>query len=192
MAKVRRNTLINGLNGIIAEHWLLKRDKAGRTILARKPVFAEDREFSEAQKKQIGKFREATIYAKSAVIKEAIYTEMAAGTARTAYNVAIADWFHPPEIEMIDLSGWAGRQGDSIHIRALDNVMVKRVAVIITGDEGRMIEQGEAVQEVDDSWWVYKTRQAAPAQASVTAMAEDLPGNITQEVAQMLVQAEVA
>jgi hypothetical protein len=171
---------------------IIKHDKAGRVFLCRKPVFAADREFSPAQKEQHGRFREAALYAKSAVGKEAIYTLMAEGTARTAYNVAIADWFHPPEIEMIDLSGWTGRPGESIRVRALDDVMVRRVMVLIADGEDKVIEQGAAVQEEDDSWWVYTTTETASSSSRVIALAEDLPGHVTQAVAEMAAQIKAA
>lgn len=190
--RIPQDIVMDILSAIVSDHLVIKRDRAGRVILTRKPIFSRDRVFTEAQKGQQGRFREAALYAKSAIGKEVVYTVMAAGTARTAYNVAIADWFHPPEIEMIDLSGWTGRPGESIHIRALDDVMVKRVTVTITGDEGEVIEQGEAVQEEDVSWWVYTTTQAAPGQSGVTAAAEDLPGNITRETARPAAQTKAA
>ena len=183
--RITQDTAIDILRAMVADRWVIRHGKAGRPILSRKPVFAEDREFTPAQKEQHGRFREAALFAKSAIGKEVIYTVMAAGTARTAFNVAIADWFHPPEIEMIDLSGWTGCPGESIRIRALDDVMVRRVTVIIADGEDRVIEQGEAAQEEDDSWWVYTTTKAATGSSRVIAMAEDLPGHVTQEVAPM-------
>ena len=190
--RISQDMAMDILSAIVAERWVVRHDRAGRAILCRKPVFARDREFTKAQKGQQGRFREAALYAKSAIGKEAIYTVMAAGTARTAYNVAISDWFHPPEIEMIDLSGWTGCPGESIRIRALDDVMVRRVTVMIADGEDRVIEQGAAVQEEDDSWWVYTTTEAAPGSPKVIALAEDLPGNVTQEVAQMAAQTKAA
>jgi hypothetical protein len=173
------------LNAMISDQWSFKHDQAGRTILSRKPVFAKDREFSEAQKGHQGRFREAVLYAKSAAAKETIYTLIAAGTGRTGFNVAVADWFHPPEIEMIDLSEWTGRPGERIAIKALDDVMVKRVMVVITSSQEVVIEHGDAVPEEDGLWWVYTTTQRAPGNPKVIALAVDLPGNVTQEVASM-------
>ncbi len=86
---------------------------------------------------------------------------------------------------MIDLSGWTGQSGERIRIRALDDVMVRCVTVIIADAEDMMIEHGAAVQEEDASWWVYTTTEAAPGSPQVMAVAEDLPGNITEEVAQI-------
>jgi hypothetical protein len=188
--RITQNAVRDILSAMIADHWVIKHDRAGRVILCRKPVFAADREFSEAQQGQQGRFREAVLYAKSAIGKETIYTLIAASTGRIGFNVAIADWFHPPEIEMIDLSEWTGRPGEHIAIRALDDVMVKRVMVVITSSEEVVIEHGDAVQEAaqeaDASWWVYTTTQAAPGNPKVIALAVDLPGNVTQVVASMV------
>ena len=57
------------------------------------------------------------------------------------------------------------------------------MTVLITDAEDALIEQGPATQE-DGLWWVYTTTQPASGQPKVIAMAQDLPGNITQEVAQ--------
>lgn len=179
VARITQEILISILSDIIADRWILKHDRAGRILLTRRPVFPEDREFSHAQKGQQGRLRDAALYAKSVIGREAIYTVMAAGTARTAYNVAISDWFHAPVIAAMDLSCWTGRAGEPIRIMALDDVMVKRVTVSISDEQGRLLERGEADPE-DDEWWVYTTTQAVAGHPRVTAVAEDLPGNTTQ------------
>jgi hypothetical protein len=179
MAKVQHNAVIKGVSGTLGDQLIVKRDKAGRSILCKKPTFAEDRKFSEAQKEQQGSFREAMLYAKSAVKTEPIYAEMAEGTPRTTYNVAITDWFHPPEIRELDLRGWSGQAGQSIHIEAVDDVKVAGVTVPILDEEAELIEQGEA-EQVNELWWVYTTTQAAPERARAIAVARDLPGNIGQ------------
>jgi hypothetical protein len=185
MAKVQRNTVIQGVTGALGDQLVARRDKAGRTTLMKKPTFSDDRVFSKAQKGQQGSFKEAMLYAKSAVKREPIYAEIAAGTPRTAYNVAISDWFHPPEVGEIDLSGWTGQVGESIRVKAVDDAVVARVMVTIVGERDVVIEQGDA-EPIDDVWWEYVTRQPAPGQVSVIALAVDLPGHIAQGVARKL------
>lgn len=190
--RITQDMAKNILRALIADYWIIKHDRSGRIILARRPTFAKDRQFSEAQKAQQRRFREAAQYASSAMNKEPIYREIAAGTTRTAYNIALSDWFHGPEIEMIDLSEWTGRPGESIRIRALDDVIVRCVTVIIANGEDMVIEQGAAAQEEDASWWVYTTTEAVLGSAKVIALAEDLPGNIAQVVAQTAAQEKAA
>lgn len=179
MARVKKNIVIRGLSGMLGDQLVLKRDKAGRTIVSIKPTFPDDREFSEAQKEQMADFREATQYAKMAAKAEAVYADKAVGTPLSAYNVAIADWFHEPEIGEIDLSGWTGQASEPIRIKALDDVKVEQVTVIIIGEDDVLLEQGAAAQE-DGLWWVYTTTQAAAGRPRVIAIAQDLPGNIAQ------------
>lgn len=179
MAKAQRNAVIQGTSGALGDQLVTRRDKAGRTTLMKKPTFSDDREFSRAQKGQQGSFREAMLYAKSAVKREPIYAELAEGTPRTAYNIAISDWFHPPEVRAIDLSGWTGQAGESIRIKAEDDVMVVRVTVAIVDGEDEVIEQGEA-EQVDGVWWVYTTTRAALGSARVIGVAEDLAGHVGQ------------
>jgi hypothetical protein len=52
--------------GALGDQIVFKRDKAGRTIVSKKPKFWPERVFSRAQKAQQGRFREAMAYAKDA------------------------------------------------------------------------------------------------------------------------------
>ena len=95
-------------------------------------------------------------------------------------NIALADWFHLPEIKEIDLSAWTGQPGQSIRIRALDDVQVTEVTVTIADETDAILEQGAAVAG-DNSWWTYTTTQTAGRSVSqVLVSVKDLPGHITQ------------
>jgi hypothetical protein len=104
MAKVRNNVVVRGLSGSFGDQMVIKIDKAGRTIVANKPEFDPNRQFTDQQINQQDAFHEAVNYAKSAK-GQAEYIAKAEGTPKSAYNVAMADWFHAPEIKDIDLSG---------------------------------------------------------------------------------------
>ena len=119
---------------MLAEQLVFKQDKAGRTIVSIKPRFDEDREFTPAQLAQQERFQEAAAYAKDAAQTEAIYAEEAEGTAKSAYNVAMADWFHPPEVDEIDLTDYTGEVGETIRAKVADDVQVEVVSVVITTD----------------------------------------------------------
>lgn len=178
MAKVRSNIIIDGIGGMLGNQLVFKRDKAGRTILSVKPTFGENRVFSAAQRAQQEAFREAQLYAKTAK-SDPVYARKAAGTARSAYNVAIADWFHPPEILEIDRSGWQGGAGQKIRVKAQDDVLVTQVTVTITAADGALLESGNAVQS-EGLWWEYTSRAAAGAGATLTVSARDLPGHVVK------------
>jgi len=179
MAKTKHNTIIQGLHGRLGPQLVVKYDKFGRTIVGLKPHFDEHRSFSPAQKNHQLAFREATAYAVSAQNND-VYVQKAAGTPLTRYNIALSDWFHPPEILDVDLDAWTGQPGQIIRIKARDDVLVKQVALLITDGAGLLLEQGLAVQ-VDPLCWQYTTTLPAnTAHPVVIAFAQDLPGHIAR------------
>lgn len=178
MAKVRNNVVIRGLSGSFGDQMVIKLDKAGRTIVSNKPEFDENRVFTPAQQVQHERFREARAYAKDAKEQE-VYISKAEGTPQSAANVAMADWFHAPEIKEIDLLEWSGQAGQCIRIQAMDDVEVKEVSVVITDENDVVLEQGPAVKG-EGSWWTYQTTASADANPKVLVAAEDLPGHITR------------
>jgi hypothetical protein len=185
MAKEKNNIFLRGLSGMLGNQFVIKRCKDGSTIITVKPTFSTNREFTDSQKKHQQVFKEATAYAKSAKTAE-VYLAKAEGTAKNAYNVAIADWFHKPEILKIDTNEWHGQAGQPILIEAQDDVQVKQVSVAICDEEGMVLEQGNAVSQ-NDLWWVYKTATTIPDGVSpqIKVIARDLPGNSTEKVYQI-------
>ncbi len=95
------------------------------------------------------------------------------------YNVALADWFHAPEILEINLGDWSGQPGKVIRVKATDDVLVTGVNVRIQGAGGTLLEQGEATQ-VDGLWWEYTTHATGSGSLTVLASAQDMPGNLTE------------
>ena len=183
MARVRRNIVVEGLAGMLASQLVFKHDKAGRTIISIKPRFDENREFTPAQMAQQERFQEATAYAKDAIQTEAVYAEKAVGTAMSAYNVAVADWFHTPEVTEIDVSNYTGQEGQVIRARVMDDVQVTRVTMVITTDAGEVVEQGEMTHE-QGVWYTYTTVDTCPdGPARVIVTGLDLPGHAGVEEA---------
>lgn len=176
MAKVRQNLVIHGLSGSLGDQLTLRQDKAGRTIISAKRAANPNQIFSDAQKQHQEAFREAAAYAQSAKDLP-VYADKAAGTPLNAYNVAMADWFNPPEVQEIDLRGWSGQAGEHIRVRASDDVQVRAVNLSITDADGSLLEQGAAVR-AEGQWWDYTTTATGGTQ--VTAGATDLPGHVTE------------
>ncbi len=176
MAKVRNNIIIQGLSGSLGDQLVIKQDKAGRTIVAVPPSTDPNRVFTEAELERQGKFRDASVYAKGAK-SESVYVEKAEGTPMNPYNVAIADWFHAPEVTEIDTEAWSGQAGQVIRIQAVDNVQVTQVNVVITDAENAVVEQGAAVR-AEGAWWAYTTTATVAGEVKIVVTARDLPGNI--------------
>ncbi len=157
---------------------VVKQDKAGRTIISIKPSYSANREFSDAQKSHQSAFREASAYGQSAQ-GHPLYAQKAAGTPMSAYNIAMADWFHAPEVLEIDLSAWSGQAGQIIRIKAIDDVLVTQVLVAIMDGQGALLEQGPATR-ADGLWWEYTTTLTVSGDLKVRASAQDLPGHVAE------------
>jgi len=178
MAKVRNNLVMQGLSGLLGNQLTIRQDKAGRTIISARPQPKPNRTFTDAQKQHHHDFREAAAYAQSARGAQ-IYVSKAAGTPMNPYNVALADWFHAPEILELDLGDWSGQPGKVLRVKALDDVLVMQVSVSIRDAGGALLEQGPATS-VDSLWWEYTTHAAGSGRLTVLASAQDMPGNVTE------------
>ncbi len=165
MAKVRSNVIVRGLSGGFGEQVVLRHMRDGSTVVAKMPDFSK-RKFSQEQKAHQSRFQQAVAYAKDASRRHPIYAELAAGTLKNAYNVALSDWFNSPVIHKIE------RAQGCIRIWASDNVMVTKVQVTVLDEEGEIRERGEGVRGEGD-WWEY----VPSADGQVIAEAWDLAGN---------------
>ena len=174
MAKVKNNIFLNGLRGMLGKQFVIKRMRGGRTIVTNMPTFSKFRKFSPKQKAHQKKFQMATGYGQ-AMKRHPLYLALSEGTSRTGYNIAVADWFHLPEILEVDLNRWTSESGVT-RVKAQDDVKVVWVQVTITDENGAFLEGGEA-WETGGSWWEYSPTQAAREGLQVTVSARDMPGN---------------
>ena len=169
MAKVRRNAIFTGISGTIGQDHYARTMRDGRTIISLKPDFS-NRQFSEAQLRTQSRIKQAAAYAKLASNENPIYAMKAEGTAKNAYNVALADWMNPPVIHSMDL-----HLGRIIRVDATDDVQVTKVVVTVLNSQGQLVEQGEATLEFD-IWWDYQPTH----QGNIRVEAHDLAGNVVQ------------
>ena len=165
MAKVGNNIFLRGTSGKLGGQFVLRTLRNGQTIICNMPDFSR-RKLSRDQKQHHKRFQEAAAYAKSAARSQPIYAQLAAGTMKNAYNVALGDWFHPPVIQRVE------RHGRTIRVQAGDDVMVAGVQVMVLDEEGRVVEKGEGLRSEGD-WWEY----VPAAEGRVVAEARDLAGN---------------
>lgn len=169
MAEVKRNMIISGVSGSLGPDHYARITRDGRTIISLKPDFS-NRQFSEAQLNVQSRTKQAAEYAKAAAKDNPIYAEKAAGTSRTAYNLAFRDWRRPPVIWSIE---W---NVDQVRVSASDDMMVTGVTVTILDGEGQVLDQGQA-----ELWmgvrWEYKTEH----KGNIRVEARDLAGNVTRQ-----------
>ena len=168
MAKVKRNKFTMGLSGKFG-NIVFRQMKDGRTIVATAPDFT-DRVFSEEQLTHQSRFQQAVAYAREAAKTNPLYAQLAEGTSKNAYNLALSDWFNPPVIHSVT------REDGRILVSASDNVQITNILITISDDDGHILEQGHA-RLMHEGWWEYAT--SAPSEANVTAEAFDLAGNVT-------------
>lgn len=179
MEKPYTNIFILWPKGGPGDLFLNPRTRSGKTILANTVLFDDSRKLTGTQKTDPAAFREAATYASFAGTQE-VYINQAKKTGMTAYYMALADWFGAPRVREINIDGWDGEIGQTIRVKARDNVMVARVCVVIRDAEENVLEMGEAVQsQAGSPWWSYTTSSIVRMTPfpSIEATAQDLPGN---------------
>ena len=108
MTRVIFNGTIKGLRGRIG-NLIFKQLPDGTTLMVQAPAKKTRRQKkraklkrSAAQQEQNSRFRDAISYAKRSQTHP-VYTELAAVTPmKTAYNFALKDWFHGPEVHQVE------------------------------------------------------------------------------------------
>jgi hypothetical protein len=182
MAKIKRGAIIAGeITGMLGDE-LVFRQRAGQVIVSAPPDFGRNRQWTEAQRGHHDSFRAAVLYGQRVVADaetKAEYARRAQGTPKNAFNLAVSDYMHAPEIEVVDVSGYKGDMGDGIRVRASDDFEVRGVHVRIVDGEGAVIEEGEAAQSADDpAYWAYTATVDTEADhIKLLVSATDRPGH---------------
>ena len=146
---------------------MFRQMRDGNVVVSMDPFFHRLK-FDRAQKDHQSRFEEASRYARFAAKSQPIYAERASGTLKTAYNIALSDWFNPPVIHQIE---W--REGQ-IRVEARDDVLVTRVQVTVLDEGGRILEKGEAIRSHGD-WWEFPSHAQG---TMIIAEAWDLAGHV--------------
>jgi hypothetical protein len=152
--KVILQSTVRGLSGGI-EDWVYQiRD--GKTYVGPKP--RRTKEPSQAELNHRERFKEATVHAKSALadpVAREFYETIAEEKGIPAFAVAVGDFLNLPGFKPLNLSNYKGRVGDTITIRAVDDLGLADVDVTISGMNG-MIEKGKAFENgVRSGKWTY-------------------------------------
>ena len=179
MAKVKLSPALTAIHGKLGE-MVFKRFNH-QEIVARPP----DRTGivpTENQLAQQDRFRLAALYGKAVLadpVSKAIYEDAAARKGVPAFALTVGDFLNAPIVDEIDLSGYTGKIGDKIGVRASDDVEVHGVSVTIREQGGAVIEEGDAVFSQATATWTYTATTAlAQGQAvSIDVSATDRPGH---------------
>lgn len=181
MAKMSNNNATHGIRGKVNQ--FVYRQRYGETVVSKPPIRTAP--LSEEQKNIITTFKQAVLYARS-VLQDALIRKaykQKAKKGQSAFNLAIADFFKPPTIEMVDLSQLTNQAGSIIRVMVTDNFRVESVKVTIEQSDGRMLEQGDAVLQSDGLHWHYTTTTAEGNNTGnkLSIIATDLPGHSITE-----------
>ena len=181
--KAKGNIVVKYASGGIGKQLIAKTWK-GRPYVASFPYYPDNRKFSEKQLDHQLRFRRASSYAKGLIDRQLVpesYERVAERKRLTVYNVAIKDFFHPPDVFSIDLQEYSGNKGEEILVETLDDVEVVAVHVVLKRDD-QVVEEGDAVQdEYNVAVWHYTTQKDNGVEGTIVeAYAEDLPGNVTK------------
>lgn len=180
MAKSRGNLLLHGLSGMLGGQLVVRTFKTGQIVVSARPARDPARRPTAGQQAHRDRFREATRYAKAAQHRP-VYQALAAARGVTAYNVALGDFLHPPEIRDVDVSAYTGAAAQLIAITTIDDVQVASVTVRITDAAGARVEEGAAAPSAGDPQrWVYLTTAASAAPLTVLVEVADLAGQLAQ------------
>ena len=111
-------------------------------------------------------------------VTKALYAAKAT-SGRSAFNVAVADYFNAPQIEQVNMDGYTGAVGSTITITVTDDFVVSSVHVKVEDIDGTLVEEGEAVQGNTGIDWVYMATVANENLSGDknTVAAYDMPGN---------------
>jgi hypothetical protein len=183
MAKSKGNVITFGLSGKIGD-FLVFRQKDGQTIVAK--LAKPSKKASEKQEAHRKLFQRATVYAKAATedpqLKKLYDAVVKKKKGVTAYNVAVADFCHAPDIETIDLSDYSGAVGDEIRVIVSDDFAVKSVHVSISNADGSMVEEGYASSGPGNRWtYIVIQNNESLDGDKIVVSASDIPGNITTD-----------
>jgi hypothetical protein len=187
MAKQKGKVVTHRLSGKIGD-LLIFRQRAGMTVVAKVPTVSQ--KATKAQLAQRHRFQRAVLYAGGVAADDAALVEAYTGKTKpgqTFRNLAIADYLHAPDIELIDLSGYHGKPGEVIRIEVTDDFAVREVKVVITNPDGTLVEEGFAKPEATGYEWTY-TATATNDDLSgdrIEVFASDTPGNIAEKTAEL-------
>lgn len=178
MTKVFYNGSILGFSGRIG-NLIFRQLPDGTTVVSEAPPKKTRRQKKRAKEKRSSgqkahnsRFKEASAYARRSQTQP-VYAELAdSAPMKTAYNFALSDWWHAPEIHRIE------KRDGCILVKATDNVMVAKVRVTVMDEDGKVLGKGEAIRSEGD-WWEFTSHIQGK---TIKAEAWDLPGHATQFV----------
>jgi hypothetical protein len=184
MSNSRENVLTKHYSGKFGDQMVF-RSRNGLSIMA-KPPKKTLKDANESQLATRRKFKMASRWAKDALQNPATlaeYTAMASGM-KSPYVMAVTNYLCPPKINGINVSRYAGEEGNKIEVLATDDFKLKCVTVKITDATGTLIEEGPCQENLSSDCWEYTVTVTVTSLTGVVvcAAATDIPDHTTSLV----------
>ncbi|QHS61478.1 hypothetical protein [Chitinophaga agri] len=172
MAIVKDNILLQLVRGTIGRQITIY-ERNGQIIMAKKRR-PSNKKPTQKQLEARHKMRIAADLARDMMNDPEIkaYYASLAGPGQNAYNMAVKDAYHSPEVQNIRL------EDTEVVVTAKDEFRVAKVKVSVVDADGGIIESGLAVLGRNGVDWYYKAAML-PAGGKLVVVAADLPGKET-------------
>ena len=183
MARIKGNPMMKGVSGAIGKTVVARQWKDGRSTLSGMPGERDRKKIAPGQKEQMDRFKRAARYAKGMMARpemKAWYAQGITTNKNAAYRVAHTDYLNPPKIHYVRARGYTGKVGDLVTVKATDDFRVTKVKVIMYASDGKVLEEGDAVNvRLKPFMWRYRTTVANPKieGSMIKAIAFDMPEN---------------
>ncbi|SFW83921.1 hypothetical protein [Chitinophaga sancti] len=173
MALVKGNVLLQYVKGTIGNEITIY-ERNGQIIIAKKRR-KSNKKPTQKQKEVRWKMRVASAYAKAILRDPQIkaYYKSMAGPGQNAYNMAVKDAFHSPEIQNLQLAE------STVVVSAKNEFRLAEVRVQVLDKDGKTVESGRAVPAKNGIDWEYKIAHL-PQKGRIKVAVEDLPGNVSE------------
>jgi hypothetical protein len=172
MAIAYNNLLLQSVRGTIGKQLTIY-ERNGQIIVAKKRSKSNTKPTPQ-QLAARARMARAVAYAKQMLRDPDIKAAYAAkaGPGQNAYNMAVRDAYHAPEIQDVHV------EKNTVVIRAKNEFRLKRVDVQVVSADGEIVTSGKAELSRNGVDWYY-TLNLLPAGGRIIITARDLPGNET-------------
>ena len=168
-----------GASGMLG-NVVVYRQFRGQTLLCNRPE--KPRCITPHQQRMKARFLEAVAFAKRQIadpVTKALYQPDADSKFTSAYAAALADYLKRPVIDDVDVSGYKGKEGDAIIVKASDIANTLTVMVSVRDKNGVVIEQGEASPAIRKPVYVFRSSKQKDSikGCTICVNVKDRPGN---------------
>jgi hypothetical protein len=179
MANISRNILFYRLNDLVHDPFGNYQTVSGKFISVPAMSRYQDGTPVRVKKSPLLRVQRAARYACFAQ-GQAIYVNKALQYGTSGYSMALMDFLVPPKVLEIDVTAWTGEIGETIRVRARDNVAVAGMLLVIRDAHGSPLEAGQAApRDLGSAWWLYTTRSKVDLEPfpTVQVIVRDHAGN---------------